>query len=1217
MFFRLGYTGNIPNDEYQALHDLYTTMNGQNWDWTTAGDQHSVPWNFSDNANPCLDHWQGLVCDYGTEPTLHILEIDLSYHNLVGSIPTAVGTFTLLDTLMLSNNRIEGRIPSEIGNLTYLTVLRLSENRLTGPIPESLGKLTKLQMFQLLDNRLTGTLPSVLQELTVLQNFGIGFNAFRGSIPSWIDRWSNLNTADFYVNEFTGTIPDSVCALKTLTFLEFQFNGLTGSIPDCISNMPLVHFIGLYNNKLTGPLPDAPGIKAPHLQYLELQNNLITGTIPISYGDFIKLEWLSLQNNSLVGTIPSKLGSLAQLQFLSLRENKLTGSIPTQLNKLSKLTELLLEHNLLTGEINNIISVTTQGNLKTIQLNDNLLTGTLPAEVFTLSSLVTFAAVSNCFSGPLPSSVCNGTHLRSLILDGLTSAEVCHKNIFPQAISNTYSLIRSFGGSVPECLYTLPNITTLHLSGNEFTGTLPNTAFSPSLLDLSVSHNRLVGTIPLHVQSTEWYRLDLSYNHFDGTLDGAWSSKAEFNKTIIYDRFLTESIQLRLERLRNSNITAGRINFTDGALYTELYLENNRLSGRIPHALQNRQVISILGSNVFSCRLDNSDLPSKDSGVDRYHCGSDNINTPYYVWLGLATLACVTLGLVLYTHRVSYFNAYLTYFSAETAQLYWKWYNFHKSMQTRYSDNYPLTQYLKAITLHEFLLRITLYCTCFILCALLPLYVIVSAYYGTLTHQYAWAVSAAYISGVVPMALMFLFLMILVVIIAYMCSSKLNNSVTGVPSSMFEHVPGSANDTSSLADRYCMSAQNGLVYSVFILVNIALVVGVNVAYVYVAIYRSKSLLVLAQVLLSLFKLVWNNILSAMLLQYASSYFAEGYVERDNSVALETRFTTLLVFVALFNNVVIPCLVVAVVSPNCFYNVFVTAPAVSSNYAYEICAVLDRINGVCTLYVPVISETSYRPPFSYTYQCSSSLVTYYAPAYLTMCIMSGFVMPFFQYGLYRLHHCSTPGTTLYVILNARMTRLLKPIREDDVSSLLTDYNPIRPFFKAGRVLITLLTYLALLLTFGAVFPPLAASLCVTLIIVTTVVRLRAGRFLSIAERLELSELIHRIDQECRGVGSASVLHNAMWMLITVSCWFYTLFLFDTLGDAVGFDGAYWVLIVVPLMPLCIYASVYAYSHLSEPATTMADVPPARASEVVNNLHFNHSEVEMSLGAGDAT
>jgi hypothetical protein len=46
-------------------------------------------------------------------------------------------------------------------------------------------------------------------------------------------------------------------------------------------------------------------------------------------------------------------------------------------------------------------------------------------------------------------------------------------------------------------------------------------------------------------------------------------------------------------------------------------------------------------------------------------------------------------------------------------------------------------------------------------------------------------------------------------------------------------------------------------------------------------------------------------------------------------------------------------------------------------------------------------------------------------------------------------------------------------------------------------------------------------------------------------------------------------------VTASCWFYTLFLFDTLGDAVGFQHAYWVLIVVPVMPLGLFGAIQIY------------------------------------------
>ncbi len=42
-----------------------------------------------------------------------------------------------------------------------------------------------------------------------------------------------------------------------------------------------------------------------------------------------------------------------------------------------------------------------------------------------------------------------------------------------------------------------------------------------------------------------------------------------------------------------------------------------------------------------------------------------------------------------------------------------------------------------------------------------------------------------------------------------------------------------------------------------------------------------------------------------------------------------------------------------------------------------------------------------------------------------------------------------------------------------------------------------------------------------------------------------------------------------MIAAFACWFYTLFLFDTLGDAVGYRGALWVLCTVPLVPVGLY------------------------------------------------
>ena len=122
---------------------------------------------------------------------------------------------------------------------------------------------------------------------------------------------------------------------------------------------------------------------------------------------------------------------------------------------------------------------------------------------------------------------------------------------------------------------------------------------------------------------------------------------------------------------------------------------------------------------------------------------------------------------------------------------------------------------------------------------------------------------------------------------------------------------------------------------------------------------------------------------------------------------------------------------------------------------------------------------------------------------------------------------------------------------------------------------------MLLTFGAMFPPLAVALAVTVFAVAFFNKIKVGRFIGMALEQQLQKYINIVESECEGVGSPAVLHNSMWMLITISCCFYTLFLFDTLGDSVGFGGAYWVLIVVPLMPFVLYCLYTYYSyHVAE-------------------------------------
>ena len=62
-------------------------------------------------------------------------------NDLVGTIPTWLGDWSVLSQLSRSFNNLTGTIPSELGKLIDLTALNLNVNRLSGPIPSEFGHL--------------------------------------------------------------------------------------------------------------------------------------------------------------------------------------------------------------------------------------------------------------------------------------------------------------------------------------------------------------------------------------------------------------------------------------------------------------------------------------------------------------------------------------------------------------------------------------------------------------------------------------------------------------------------------------------------------------------------------------------------------------------------------------------------------------------------------------------------------------------------------------------------------------------------------------------------------------------------------------------------------------------------------------------------------------------------------------------------------------------
>jgi hypothetical protein len=617
----------------------------------------TIPENFYSLKNFTIfqmsyNHLHGTISpSIGQLSNLSAFSIVMNY--FTGSIPSTIGNCQKLQELIGSYNFLNSTLPYEFWHLPLLGVLDLSANHLSGTFPED-TYLPSMLFFYLYYNSFYGKIPDSFfsSNMYRMRSVDLDDNLFSGPLSENIALWNNSLQSLYLGNcSFTGKIPEALSNLTHLTVLELNINFMLGDdFYNKFSNLNFTAYLDISTNLFSGPLPEGLStfltfylahnnyfagtmpieytnslflyyfdisanyisdsmpswfMKSNELVYFNISNNFYYGKINGSVGSLTTLHQLSLANNEFSGTLPPEIGNIKTLENLLLNNNQFTGTIPDSFLDIFDLSILFLRNNYLTGTLSNQFIGLPK--ITNIDISSNQLTGPLP-NVFdnTIISdkLETFAATSNCFSGSIPPSICQVTSLVALALDGLSSADECKIPIFESAFFLTgYVLRRFFENGIPDCLFSMPNLETLHLSGNGITGCLTEgLVITPTLKDLSLSHNQLTGTIPAVFQERVWTNLDLSYNRFNG--------------------------ELRLH------------NFLENASSTEatVSLEINRLSGNIPGNLLSFENVNILDGNLFTCDFNHGNLPTNDPKKDDYSCGSDLVNSALYIWIGVFTI---------------------------------------------------------------------------------------------------------------------------------------------------------------------------------------------------------------------------------------------------------------------------------------------------------------------------------------------------------------------------------------------------------------------------------------------------------------------------------------------------------------------------------------------------------------------------------------------------
>ena len=652
---------------------------------------------------------------------LRVLNLDGNL--LTGEIPFSLGSCRELNFMFVSRNRLSGGIPDWFSANSSLISFYVDQNRLTGSIPTDIGSMRHLVFIDLSHNYLTGTVPESFSNLSSLYFLNAGSNSLSGTIPSGILSIRTINTLEMYDNLLSGPVPLQEFDSNRLLLLDLHHNFLTGTIPaaELATVNRTLTGLDLHGNQLTGTLPSALG-NIIRLNFLRLQSNALSGSIPKSLGQLTSLAELQLEKNDLTGSIPSSLGDMKVLYSLSLNENRLQGTIPVELSQIHTLSILFIQKNRLHGNLNGLVDTSLEGtSLANIDVSGNELTGTIPTEIFNLSPLLaSFAASTNCFHGSLPEQICEASSLTSLVLNGLSTASHCKQKLFPAfGIDEAFTLQHNIADGVPECLMVMPNLETLHLSGNGLDGTIPGNIDPASpLSDLILSHNLLTGTIPASIQTRKWKNLDLSYNKLGGKLS---SDFAHYNS----DASLT--------------------------------LEVNRLSGSIPDSLHSVKNISILTANLFNCEQhiadSNSNLPQHDKNTDTYSCGSDTVNHLLLSMVAFLGLCSITITLLLCSMRdeASQLAENIKVVAAcrkiacsvsECMQEFFSTPTRRTSKNSVRHSNIPLL----GIIFNSFRLIITLLGG-LLISVLMPLFYLLSQYFQVYEEKYAWTFSPTYLSG--------------------------------------------------------------------------------------------------------------------------------------------------------------------------------------------------------------------------------------------------------------------------------------------------------------------------------------------------------------------------------------------------------------------------------------------------------------------------------------
>ncbi|XP_010431242.1 PREDICTED: leucine-rich repeat receptor protein kinase EMS1-like [Camelina sativa] len=107
----------------------------------------------------------------------------------------------------------------------YCTKQLIPQSKFSGSLPSWIGKWKEMDSLLLANNRFTGEIPREIEDCPMLKHLSLASNLLTGSIPR------ELEYFDASENWLSGEIPTKICGLPNLVFLNLAKNNLGGEVP--------------------------------------------------------------------------------------------------------------------------------------------------------------------------------------------------------------------------------------------------------------------------------------------------------------------------------------------------------------------------------------------------------------------------------------------------------------------------------------------------------------------------------------------------------------------------------------------------------------------------------------------------------------------------------------------------------------------------------------------------------------------------------------------------------------------------------------------------------------------------------------------------------------------------------------------------------------------------------------------------------------------------